>query len=109
MKCDGCGNCVDKCPQNALELQTMTINLEDKTVAAVTEQHRKKIRYTCASCKPEEKKATCILICEKKAINTIWNPKIEKQHSETTSKSLNKNFRQQNITKNAETTVKRDP
>jgi ferredoxin len=75
MKCDGCGNCISKCPQSALELQTMMMDLEDKTVAAVTEQHRKKIKYTCASCKPGEKKAPCILICEKKAIDTIWNPK----------------------------------
>ena len=40
-KCDGCGKCVQQCPQNALELETMMVDLEDKLVAAVTEEHRK--------------------------------------------------------------------
>ena len=71
-KCNGCGKCVKKCPQTALQLETIFIDLEDKTVASVTEEHRKKIKYTCASCKPEANKAPCVLACEAKAINCTW-------------------------------------
>jgi NAD-dependent dihydropyrimidine dehydrogenase PreA subunit len=74
-KCSGCGKCVEKCPQRALELITEFIDLEDKTVAAVSEQHRKKIRYTCAACKPETNKPPCVQACSSKAIKCIWNPK----------------------------------
>ena len=74
-KCSGCGKCVEKCPQTALKLETEFIDLEDKTVAAVSEEHRKKIKYTCGTCKPESNKAPCVLACEAKAIKCIWNPK----------------------------------
>ena len=73
-KCDCCGECVKKCPQNALEMITEMIDLEDKTVAAVTEQHRKKIRYTCAACKPENNKTPCVLACKQSAIRCVWKP-----------------------------------
>ena len=73
-KCDGCGECIKKCPQNALEMITEMIDLEDKTVAAVTELHRKKIRYTCAACKPEENKTPCVLVCKQSAIRCVWKP-----------------------------------
>lgn len=73
-KCNGCGKCVKQCPQLALQLETMLIDLEDKTVASVTEEHRKKIKYTCSSCKPETNKAPCVLACASKAIKCTWNP-----------------------------------
>ena len=73
-KCSGCGKCVKQCPQSALQLETMFIDLEDKTVASVVEEHRKKIKYTCSSCKPETNKAPCVLACESKAINCTWKP-----------------------------------
>jgi len=71
-KCNGCGKCVKQCPQSALQLETMFIDLEDKTVASVTEEHRKKIKYTCSSCKPETNKAPCVLACDSKAIKCTW-------------------------------------
>ena len=71
-KCSGCGKCVEKCPKSALELEAIFIDLEDKTVALVTEEHRKKLKYTCASCKPETNNAPCVLVCEAKAINCTW-------------------------------------
>jgi Fe-S-cluster-containing hydrogenase component 2 len=74
-KCNGCGKCAKACPQTALELITEFIDLEDKTVAAVKEEHRKKIRYTCGTCKPEQNQTPCVLACGSKAIKCIWNPK----------------------------------
>jgi Fe-S-cluster-containing hydrogenase component 2 len=66
---------VKACPQSALELVTMLIDLDDKTVAAVTEQQRKNIKYTCSSCKPETGKAQCVLACTENAIKCVWNPR----------------------------------
>jgi Fe-S-cluster-containing hydrogenase component 2 len=73
-KCNGCGKCVQQCPKKALERISEFIDLEDKTVAAIKEEHRKKISYTCAQCKPREKKAPCVLSCEKNAIWCVWKP-----------------------------------
>jgi NAD-dependent dihydropyrimidine dehydrogenase PreA subunit len=73
-KCSGCGKCVEKCPQGALEIITEFIDLEDKPVAAVSGLHRKKIRYTCAECKPEENKTSCVLACKQGAIRCVWKP-----------------------------------
>ena len=72
-KCNGCGECVDSCPQSALELVTMLIDLDDKVVAAVTEHHRKNIKYTCSSCRPETGKSPCTLACGQKAVKCVWN------------------------------------
>jgi Fe-S-cluster-containing hydrogenase component 2 len=74
-KCNGCGKCMEQCPQDALELITMMIDLEDKLVVAVTEKHRKRIKYTCSPCKPEEREAPCVLACERGAITCFWNTK----------------------------------
>lgn len=73
-RCSGCGQCVQACPQNALVLVTEFIDLEDKTVAAVTEEHRKKIKYTCSACKPETKQTPCINTCQTSAISCVWKP-----------------------------------
>lgn len=61
-----------QCPKKALEMVTEFIDFEDKTVAAVSELHRKKIRYTCSACKPEENKAPCVLACTQGAIRCVW-------------------------------------
>jgi len=73
-KCNGCDKCVQKCPQKALQLETVFINLEDKTVATVIEEQRKKIKYTCAPCKPETNNPPCVVACEAKAVKCLWNP-----------------------------------
>jgi hypothetical protein len=49
----------------------MMIDLEDKLVATVTEEHRKKIKYSCAPCKPEAS-PPCVLACERRAIIHTW-------------------------------------
>jgi len=74
-KCNSCGECIKKCPQNALQMEEMFIDLEDKLVAAVTEEHRKKIRYTCSQCKPDENSVPCVESCKQNAISSIWKPK----------------------------------
>jgi NAD-dependent dihydropyrimidine dehydrogenase PreA subunit len=71
-KCSGCGKCIQACPKHVLELVTEFVDLEDKTVAAVTEQHRKKISYSCAECKPEAKQTACMRTCPEKAIDITW-------------------------------------
>jgi Fe-S-cluster-containing hydrogenase component 2 len=73
-RCNGCRSCVLVCPQKALELVTEFIDLEDKTVAAVSEAHRKKIKYTCTACKPETNQTPCINACPSKAISCVWKP-----------------------------------
>jgi Fe-S-cluster-containing hydrogenase component 2 len=74
-RCSGCGKCVMVCPKKALLTQTEFIDLEDKVVVAVSEEHRKKIKYTCGSCKPENNLTPCVLACEGNAIRCVWNPK----------------------------------
>jgi len=73
-KCDGCRKCVAQCPQAALEIVTVLVDLDDKTVAAVTEQHRKSIKYTCASCKPKARKHLCSIM-HAKSYNVFWHPR----------------------------------
>jgi Fe-S-cluster-containing hydrogenase component 2 len=74
-RCSGCGKCIQKCPEKALKLETEFIDLEDKIVAAVAEEHRKKIKYTCAACNPESGSTPCVLACEAKAVKCVWNPR----------------------------------
>ncbi|MFA5364318.1 MAG: 4Fe-4S binding protein [Candidatus Bathyarchaeia archaeon] len=74
-KCNGCAECIKACPQNALQMQLEFIDLEDKNVAAVTDEHRKKIRYTCSPCKPENGNLPCVSSCKQNAISCIWKPK----------------------------------
>ena len=67
-KCNGCSKCVEECPQRALELGSVMVDLEEKLVATVAEEYRRKIKYNCSPCKPETRKAPCVLVCEKEAI-----------------------------------------
>ena len=73
-KCDGCGKCIKKCPQSALELIPQFIDLEDKVVASVSKENRKKIKYICSSCKPDISRPSCAKFCDKEAISIIWKP-----------------------------------
>ncbi len=72
IKCNGCGKCIQKCPQKALKFETAFENLEDKTVVGVNEEFRQKIKYTCAACKPETGTTPCILSCQFKALKFTW-------------------------------------
>ncbi len=74
-KCNGCGKCVEACPQKALLMESQLIDLEDKNVAAVAEEHRKRIRYTCQPCNPPSERAPCVVACSQGAIKCVWNPR----------------------------------
>jgi ferredoxin len=74
-KCDGCGDCVPACP-NAVFLVGEDLNdpLRDEPVALVSEQQRKKLKYTCAPCKPHgnHPPLPCVQACKPLAISHSW-------------------------------------
>jgi len=71
-KCNGCAKCALQCPQKALEVKKTMVDIEEQNMAAVKEEHRKKIKYTCSPCKPEQKTPPCVSACELNAIKCIW-------------------------------------
>ena len=73
-KCDGCGDCVKVCPYNVLEIISNEFDIEGGDMAVVKEEQRKKIKYSCAPCKPvsRERKLPCVIACKPKAINHSW-------------------------------------
>jgi len=74
-KCDGCGDCVSVCPAQVLEIRENEFDpLAEDDMAVVTEKHRKKIKYSCAPCKPvgSDKIPPCIEACEPDAITHSW-------------------------------------
>jgi len=71
-KCNGCGKCVEVCPANVLEIGDDEYDpFREEPVAKVREEERKKIRYSCAPCRPGygEKSAPCAAACKPKAIS----------------------------------------
>ncbi len=70
-KCNSCEKCVKACPEGVLEMITDDY---DDVVAGVTEEHRKKIKYSCGPCKPGSgvRKLPCVLACEPQAISHSW-------------------------------------
>ena len=74
-KCDGCGECGKACPYGVLEVgEDENDPFREELVARVREEHRKKIKYTCAPCKPESgrKSLPCMEACEPDAISHSW-------------------------------------
>lgn len=74
-KCDGCGDCVPACPYGVLETgEDDNDPFREEPVAKVTEEHRKKIKYTCAPCKPAAGWTTlpCMEACRPQAITHSW-------------------------------------
>jgi len=70
-KCDGCGKCEAACPANVLEVGPDEYDpFREEPVAKVREEERKKIRYSCASCRPGygEEPTPCVIACESGAI-----------------------------------------
>ena len=73
-KCDRCGDCVKQCPQAVLEIRTELVDLEDRSVVAVTDEQVRKIKYTCAPCKPETGWTPCVQSCKPGAVSIVWRP-----------------------------------
>jgi len=74
-KCDGCGDCVKACPYSVLEVtEDENDPFREELVAKVTEEHRKKIKYSCAPCKPvsRRKPLPCVESCPPDAITHSW-------------------------------------
>ncbi len=87
-KCNGCGACVDACPHGVFEVGEDPVDpFREEPVARATDEQRRKLRYTCASCKPyltslagvateaslrEMKNLPCVRACEPGAISHSW-------------------------------------
>ena len=74
-KCDGCGKCVPACPYGVLAIgEDENDPFREEPVAKVSEEHRKKIKYSCAPCKPDKdrKPLPCMEACEPDAITHSW-------------------------------------
>jgi len=87
-KCDGCGACVEACPQNVLEVGEDPIDpMREEPVAFVTEEQRKKLKFACSPCKtyltsnnapsPEMlakvmQKLLCVDACARESISHSW-------------------------------------
>lgn len=70
-KCNGCGQCPEVCPAKILEVGPDEIDLSrERPVAFVKHEERKKIKYSCAPCRPGygAEPAPCVAICKRKAI-----------------------------------------
>lgn len=71
-KCAGCGDkpCVEACPEKVLEVM---VDDYDDEVIAVRDEHRKKVKYSCAPCKPTATTETpCIRACAPGGIKHSW-------------------------------------
>ena len=74
-KCNGCGKCVAACPAKVLAtVEDANDPFREAPVAVVTDEHRRKIKYSCAPCKPitGRKVLPCIAACEPGAISHSW-------------------------------------
>ncbi len=74
-KCDGCGDCVEACPYGVFETgEDANDPFREEPVATVTDEHRKKIKYTCAPCKPlaDRPPLPCMEACKSGAIQHSW-------------------------------------
>ncbi|MBE0481139.1 MAG: 4Fe-4S binding protein [Dehalococcoidia bacterium] len=70
-KCDGCGKCVEACPQGVLEVFTDDY---DDLVVQVKKEHSKNLKYACAVCKPVSgaHDLKCQAACPGEAISHSW-------------------------------------
>ena len=72
-KCIECAGrpCAVACPESVLEI---IVDDYDDTVAAVREEHGKKIKYSCAPCKPSSggRVLPFVEACKQGAITHSW-------------------------------------
>jgi len=73
--CNGCGACVSPCPAGVFEIVADPFDpLAENQIAVVKEEHRKKLKYSCAPCKPTGERPLwpCVVACESGAITHSW-------------------------------------
>lgn len=71
-KCDGCRKCVEACPASVLEVSDDEFDpFREEPVVKVKEEERKKVRYSCAPCRPGfgQEPPPCVVACETRAIS----------------------------------------
>lgn len=70
-KCNGCGKCVEACPEDAFEV---ILDDYDDEVAQIKVKHRKNLKYLCGPCKPVSNRPElpCVKACEEGAIQHSW-------------------------------------
>jgi ferredoxin len=71
-KCNGCGKCAEVCPANVLVVGSDEVDVfREEPVAIVRHEERKKVRYSCAPCKPAHgaEPTPCVKACEPQAIS----------------------------------------
>lgn len=63
--------CVDACPAALFEI--ITDDYDDE-VAAIKQEHRKKIKYDCGACKPvsDRPPLPCVEACKPGAVTHSW-------------------------------------
>ena len=66
-RCDGCGRCVEVCPNDILELAPDDYG---KTVVRVKDEFVNSIGYICPACKRRDER--CESVCEHAAISYTW-------------------------------------
>lgn len=74
-KCNGCRDCIAACPYGVLDVGPNENDpMADDEMAFVTDQERKKIKYTCGPCKPASDRPPlpCVAACEPGAIIHSW-------------------------------------
>ncbi len=74
-RCNGCGDCVTACPYGVFETgEDANDPFREEPVVMVTEDHRKKLKYTCAPCKPvtDRPPLPCMEACKPGAIQHSW-------------------------------------
>lgn len=74
-KCTGCGECVSACPAQLFAVVADPFDpLAEREIAVVVEEHRKKLKYSCAPCKPsgERLPLPCVQVCQPQAISHSW-------------------------------------
>lgn len=74
-KCDGCRDCTAACPAGVFEVgEDENDPFREEPVAKISENHRKKIKYSCTGCKPSSgwESLPCMEACSPGAIGHSW-------------------------------------